>query len=86
VVIHEDDPIAEVAASMGRLLDAPSGSHAVGAVCLALEYADMVLQRAWEEAEGKPSRERLQITLQAVIETLQALGAAVERAPPAPEG
>ena len=86
MAVHEKDPIAEVAVSMGRLLDAPSGSHAVGAVCLALEYADMVSERAWDEAEGKPSRERLQITLEAVVETLQALGAAVERTPPAPEG
>ena len=46
MAIHEQDPIAEVAASIGRMLDAPSGSHAVGAVCLALEYADMVSQRA----------------------------------------
>jgi len=86
VAIYQQDPIADVAASMARLLDAPSGSHGVGAVCLALEYADMVSQRAWEGAEGKPPRERLQITLQAVVETLQALGAAVERTPPAPDG
>jgi len=86
VAIHEQDPIAEVAASMGRLLDSPSGSHGVGAVCLALEYSDMVSQRAWDGAEAKPPRERLQSTLEAVVETLQALGAAVERTPPAPEG
>ena len=85
MAIHPKDPIPEVAAAMARHLDAAGGKDAVGALCLALEYADMVSQRAWEGAQGKPSRERLQITLEAAVEALQALGAAVERTSPAPE-
>ncbi len=86
MAIHEKDPIAEVAASMPRLLDSPIESHPGGAILVAIEYAEMVSLYAWDNAKGKPPRERLQITLAAVLESLQAIGTALEKTPPAPEG
>ena len=61
--------------------------HPGGAILVAIEYAEAVSLRAWDEAHGKPPRERLQITLAAVLESLRAMiGTALEKTPPMPEG
>ena len=82
MAIHEKDPIAEVAASMVRLLDSPSESHPAGAILVAIEYAERCHYVLGTRPMASRTRERLQVTLAAVLESLQAIGTALENTPP----